>query len=126
MPFWGTFTSSFGSGRRLGFLLRTPRGQQEFITPGSYTWTAPEGVESVCVVCVGGGGGGGSGTAARGGGGGGLGWKNDISVIPGQTYTVVVGSGGERGDGTTGSGSNGGDSYFIDSSTVAGLSLIHI
>jgi hypothetical protein len=30
------------------------------------------------------------------GGGGGLGWKNNITVVPGQEYTVVVGRGGYR------------------------------
>ena len=28
-------------------------GQQEYTTPGTYTWIAPNGVTSVCVVCVG-------------------------------------------------------------------------
>ena len=31
------------------------RGEQQYTTPGSYTWTAPAGVTSVSVVCVGGG-----------------------------------------------------------------------
>lgn len=66
-------------------------GEESFTIPGSYTWTAPEGVESVCVVCIGAGGGTGSYYSA-GGGGGGLGWKNNISVTPGETYNVVVGS----------------------------------
>ena len=33
-------------------------GQDEYTTPGTYQWTAPDGVESVSVVMVGGGGGG--------------------------------------------------------------------
>jgi len=32
-----------------------------------------------------------------GGAGGGLVWKNNISVTPGSTYTVVVGDGGASG-----------------------------
>ncbi len=32
-----------------------------------------------------------------GGGGGGLGYKNNITVVPGNSYTVVVGAGGARG-----------------------------
>lgn len=89
-----------------------------FTTTGSHSWTAPAGVTSVCVVCVGGGGGGGStgGSGGGGGGGGGLGWKNDIAVVPGTSYTVVVGAGGLD-DSLT----HGGDSYFIDTSTVAGF-----
>jgi hypothetical protein len=39
-------------------------------------------------------GGGACGTYTTGGGGGGLGWKNNIAVTPGQSYTVVVGAGG--------------------------------
>jgi hypothetical protein len=96
-----------------------------YTIPGTYSWTAPEGVTSVSVVAVGGGGGGLSRTndTGHGGGGGGLGWKNNITVVPGQTYTVVVGSGGLRlstfvpGE----SAENGGDSYFISLNTVSGL-----
>ena len=84
-------------------------GQVAYTSGGTHSWTAPSGVTSVCVVCVGGGGKGGG----AGGGGGGLGWKNNIAVTPGQSYTVVV---GDRG--TT--SADGGDSYFINSSTVWG------
>lgn len=84
---------------------------------GSYIWTCPPGVTSVCVVCIGGGSASnGSNWASGGGGGGGLGWKNDIPVTPGKTYDVVVGKGG-NGVGSVTSGSN---SYFIDTSTVYG------
>ena len=76
-------------------------GQAEFTTPGTYSWTAPTGVTSVSVVCIGAGGAGTRGTSPsdvdqlrRGGGAGGLGWKNNIPVTPGQSYTVVVGAGG--------------------------------
>ena len=94
--------------------------------PGTYQWTCPAGVTSVSVVCVGGGGGGKSvGTSGivspDGGGGGGLGWKNNITVVPGQTYTVVVGEGGvgiSANDG--GQGTSGGDSYFISPTLVKG------
>ena len=92
-----------------------PVGQQEYTTAGTFSWVAPTGVTRVCAVCVGGGGGGGSsGTdASSGGGGGGLGWKNNITVVPGQSYTVVVGGGG-------GINASGGQSYFINTITVAG------
>ena len=101
-------------------------GQQEFTTPGTYSWTAPEGVTNVSVVAVGGGGGGSiggfSGTGyATSGGGGGLGWKNNITVVQGQTYTVVVGVAGDRGVNPSNQpGSDGGDSYFISAGTVLG------
>lgn len=79
-------------------------GQQEFTTPGSYSWTAPAGVTSVCAVCVGPGGKTSSSTP-----GGGLGWKNNIPVTPGQTYTVQVGN-----------YTLSTHSFFISSTTVAG------
>ena len=103
-----------------GFL--TPYGQQAYTTPGTYSWTCPNSVSSVSVVCIGGGGSGGAAYyAGGGGGGGGLGWKNNISVTPGQTYTVVVGSGGSAVSATNGGqGTSGGDSYFIDATTVKG------
>jgi hypothetical protein len=98
----------------------SPIGEEEYITPGTYSWTAPEGVTSVCVVCVGAGGGpAGNTNGGAGAGGGGLGWKNNIPVIPGQSYAVVVGAGGGRV--TSGTAPAGGDSYFINTSTVAGL-----
>ena len=92
--------------------------QAEFTTPGTYSWTAPEGVTSVSVVAVGGGGSGGY--TGTGGGGGGLGWKNNIPVVPGQSYTVVVGAGGAARSGGVGNGNAGGNSYFISTSTVRG------
>ena len=91
-------------------------GQQEYTSPGSYSWTCPSEVNQVSVVCIGGGGGGGSNNYEAGGGGG-LGWKNNIPVTPGTTYTVVVGNGG---NGNTSGGTDGGDSYFINTSTVKG------
>jgi hypothetical protein len=102
-----------------------------FSTTGSHSWTVPTGVTSVSVVCIGGGGGGGgilawSGSNPRGpggGAGGGLGYKNNISVTPGSSVTVVVGEGGNGGHGSGQSkeyGIAGGDSYFISDTTVKG------
>jgi hypothetical protein len=98
----------------LGFSVNNPRGQREFITSG--TFIAPAGVYSVSAVAVGGGGGGGttSADASTGGGGGGLGWKNNIPVVPGTSYTVTVGAAGVV------AGAAGGQSLFINSATVAG------
>lgn len=92
----------------------TPAGQQAYTTAGTYTWVCPAGVTSVSVVCVGGGSSRLSGTSG-GGFGGGLGYKNNISVTPGASYTVVVGNGTNRGADQTG-----GTSYFINTSTVRG------
>ena len=89
-------------------------------TPGLYTWICPQGVTSVCAVAVGGGGGGGYQWASGGGGGGGLGWKNNIPVVPGQSYTVVVGAGGTCSANAELPESDGGTSYFNDVSIVAG------
>jgi len=95
-----------------------PSGEAVYTTPGTYQWVCPPRVTSVSAVAVGGGGGGIPSTSGgRGGGGGGLGWKNNIPVVPGQTYTVVVGAGGQ----STNTASPGGASYFINLSTVAGL-----
>lgn len=94
-----------------------PTDQVTYGIPGTYSWTAPANVTSVCAVCVGGGGGGTTGNNFAAGGGGGLGWKNNIPVTPGQSYTVVVGAGGT---GNTSGGTNGGDSYFINATTVKG------
>lgn len=89
-------------------------GQVEYLSPGSYSWTCPPNVTSVSVVCVGAGGGGGSSWAVNGGSGGGLGYKNNIAVTPGQSYSVFVGTKGTRG------ANPGQTSYFIDVNTVAG------
>ena len=84
-------------------------GQQLFTS--STTWTCPAGVTSVCVVCIGMGGNGSyDHPYIPGHSGGGLGWKNNISVTPGNTYSVVVAT------------SNSDPSYFISAGTVAGYS----
>jgi len=103
-------------------------GSQSYTTAGTYTWVAPAGVTSVSVVAVGGGSGGAYGCASccvyfhEGGGGGGLGYKNNFTVTPGNSYTVVVGVGGTAAyqGGTCGTGGWGGQSYFCSTSVVRG------
>lgn len=90
-----------------------PPGQETFDEPGTFTWIAPEKVTSVSVVAIGGGGGGPTSWSQGGGGGGGLGWKNNIPVTPGESYTVQVGDGGS-------SSQPGENSFFINLATVAG------
>ena len=79
-----------------------------FSTAGSHSWTCPAGLTSVSVVAVGAG----AEAGSVAGGGGGLGWKNNISVTPGQSYTVVVGAGGQNKANE--------HSYFINTTTVMG------
>lgn len=97
-------------------------GQQAYTTAGTYSWVAPTGVTSVSVVAVGSGGGGSYGNACcycygpnggSGGGGGGLGYKNNYSVTPGNSYTVVVGAGGTA-------NTAGNCSYFVSTAVLKG------
>ena len=83
-------------------------GQVAYTSPGTYSWTCPANVTSVSVVCVGPG----SHTYA----GGGLGWKNNISVTPGNTYTVQVGQTSADESTTVKC------SYFLSQATVRGNS----
>ena len=94
-------------------------GNAEWITPGNYNWTCPVGITSVSAVAVGGAGFYmGFGQGGSGGGGAGLGWRNNITVVPGQTYSVRV---GDRSQGGSGGWENGQDSYFIGAgSSVTG------
>ena len=89
-------------------------GEHQYTLAGTYSWTAPAGITSISVVAIGGAGSNSGTSWSSGGGGGGLAYKNGITVVPGNTYTVVVGAAGQRG--VKGSG---GTSYFIDTSTVA-------
>lgn len=85
-----------------------PVGEQIYASPGTYSWVCPDGVTSISVVYIGGGGHG----TNYGGGGGALGYRNNMAVTPGASYSVVVGAGGVR-------GADGGASYFISASNQA-------
>ena len=78
----------------------TVKGTQTFTSSG--TFTVPANVRSIDIFCVGGGGGGTYTSGDWGGCGGGGGytktWKN-ISVSPGQAFTVTIGTGGVGGVG---------------------------
>ena len=76
-------------------------GSEIFCTPGTYCWVAPAGVTSVSIVSIGGGS----------GSGGALAYKNNITVVPGNSYQVTVGAG------TKFNGGNGGYSYVTISGT---------
>lgn len=101
------------------------RGSAAFFS--SQTWVVPEGVKSICIVCIGGGGGGGVGPpkndrALGSGGAGGLAYANNIPVKKGQTVSITVGRGGTAGwphSDDTAYGVNGeSTSVVIDSVTV--------
>jgi len=92
-------------------------GQQAYTTAGSYSWVAPSGVTSVSVVTVGGGGGWNNYYSNTGGSGGGLRYRNNYTVIPGNSYTVNVGAAGSTGN-ALGVNTRGGSSYFINTCTV--------
>jgi hypothetical protein len=103
MPLLSTRAASSAIG--LGFSAGVaPVGSAVYTTPGTYSWVAPVGVKSVSVVTVGPG-------ASASGGGGGLGYKNNYSVTPGSSYTVVVGQPNLYGNFPT---------YFVNYSTVSG------
>ena len=87
----------------------TPPGNQEYTSSGSFTFTVPTGIESICVVCVGAGGKSGIGNSGQAGGGGALAFKNNISVTPGSTGTVTVGAPGNH---SGNNGNSGGLSKF--------------
>ena len=93
-------------------------GESLYTTPGTYSWTAPQGITNISVLCVGGGGGGASaggigGPSGGGGAGGGLAYKNNITVVPGTTYTLSVGAGGPGATIVNQSGGNGAGSIFV-------------
>jgi hypothetical protein len=72
------------------------RGIQVYDTPGTHTWTVPDGVTKAWVTVVGGGGEGGKGNAQgeRGGGGGGGAWSQKLVDLTGTTSVpITVGAG---------------------------------
>lgn len=91
--------------------------QVAYTTAGTYQWTAPAGITSVSALAIGGGGSCAT-DGVNGGAGGGLGWRNNIAVTPGSTYTVVVGAYGNKL--ANGPGQAGGDSYFNSPGVVLG------
>ena len=93
-------------------------GEASFTTAGQYNWTAPAGVTSISVVCIGGGGGGAGDHDGAGGCAGGLGYKNNITVTPGTTYSLEVGSGGSGGRSDLSYGNGGSDSFFNDGNSI--------
>lgn len=116
-----TSGSTYAAGSTIDMWGAQTASDALFMHPGTHTWTAPEGVTSVCILCLGAGAGGMKGSAygAGGGGGGGLGYRNNYSVTPGNTYEVYVGYGGYAltSYGGSAAGTNGETSHFKDGST---------
>ena len=115
-------TRGAASAQGFGFAGNTAAapGSQSYTTPGTYTWVAPAGVTKVSVVAVGGGQGAG-GISNYAGGGGGLGYKNNITVVPGNSYTVVVGTGGISAASSCSPPTCGTSSYFCNTTLVRGI-----
>jgi hypothetical protein len=104
-----------GSGSGTYSIVTVP-GEAVYISPGTYSWTAPAGVTSVCVVCIGAGqditgNGNDSGYQNKwqGGKAGSLAYKNNIAVTAGSSYTVFIPA----------RNSINGRNYFISDATVS-------
>ena len=69
-----------------GVTYDAPPGQQQYTTPGTYSWTAPAGITSVSVVCVAGGGSGGASGGASGSVGYGGAYGGAHGAAFGQTH----------------------------------------
>lgn len=90
-------------------------GNQTYTGTGSHTWTVPSGVTECSVICVGAGGKSGVGNSGQAAGGGALAYKNQITVVPGQTASVTVGATGNH---SGNNGNAGGNSVFSYSGTT--------
>jgi hypothetical protein len=66
-----------------------PSGHIIYSSAGTFDFAVPNGVNSICIVCVGAGG---AGSSSGSGCGGALAYVNDIAVTPGTIVKVVVGS----------------------------------
>ncbi len=93
-------------------------GEEDWTTPGCFTWICPTGVTSVTLCMIGGGGSGGASKRGDETGGGHSGTIINVSygVTPGQEYQVCVGNGGTGRIAIDGApnwnGTAGGDSSF--------------
>lgn len=142
MPVLGVAGSR--TARAWGFAAYKFAGQQNFTTPGTYTFVVPIGVTSISMLSIGGGAGGpttvrftsndpgncggfvpaaATNTNMKAGGGGALAYVNNVSVTPGESLTIVVGAGGNGGTYPTEYGNgpqfggNGGESYVARGAT---------
>lgn len=77
-----------------------PSGQEDFTSPGVFTFVVPAGISVLKIVAIGAGGGAGipqrfgtSNAIYQSGSGGSVAWSNNVPVSPGQELMVVVGAG---------------------------------
>ncbi|MEY4615195.1 MAG: Synechococcus phage [Pseudomonadota bacterium] len=116
---WQAFLTNKPSGVTLGCcwssMSFTSSGNQTFTPPAKYFPSGYNYCTQVHVVVVGGGGAGNN-YYGSGGGGGALAYKNNITVSPGQSYTVTVGAGGTGGTSYTVQANSGGSSSFSNGS----------
>lgn len=100
-------------------IYQSPR---KFEIPGTYNWTVPPGVTSICIEVWSGGGGGSYHVTWEpqtiGGGGGGYAYQC-FNVVPGTSYSIVVGAGGSSATATS-SATNGGTSSVSGLISVSG------
>ena len=94
MPLLSALSSIFprstsGAGQQI-YTINTAGASINANGSRGFTFTVPAGVTSISIVTVGAGGPS-YGTSVLGGGGGALAYANNISVTPGQTYTIAVG-----------------------------------
>lgn len=89
----GTTLGASGWSDPVLFITSVTPGELAYTTPGSFSLVVPANVSSISAVGIGGGAGGGN-SEGGGGGGGALAYKNNVSVTPGETLTVIVGAGG--------------------------------
>jgi hypothetical protein len=121
---------NYPDGSRQSYASGILNGMQKYYIAGTYTFIVPTGVSRLLLQLTGGGGGAGGGFDASGsgdsyypggdggyGGGGGFFWQ-PVTVIPGQSYTVIVGAGGVGGQ-IGGNGSAGGDTSFGGAVNIA-------
>jgi hypothetical protein len=114
--------SNFPPGSVLPTILQSPR---KFEVQGTFDWTVPSGITSICVEVWGGGGGSAYGYGLDngfGGGGGGYGYQC-FSVIPGTTYQVIVGGNSSVGTLISATAGGGGASGGIGGTSSATFSI---
>jgi hypothetical protein len=95
-------SSSIGSSSSSTSMPTIYQSPKKFEAPGTYSWTVPPGVTSICVEVWSGGGAGSwgfDGPAGGGGGGGGGAFVYEcLKVSPGTTFEILVGAGASRFD----------------------------